>query len=252
MSGRHCVVTGARGIAAAVAAGLARRGARVFVIAEDAQQCADLSKDLGASSAGWVRADLREEVDAKRAFDKAVERLDGVDAVVAVVGGSGRRYGDGALHETSLEAWNETLRLNLTTTFLSAREALRVMRPNGGSLVLTTSVLAFSPSPQHFRTHAYAAAKAAIIGLTTSLAAAYANERITVNALAPGLINTPMAVRALGDPSIQSYLKTKQPLTGGGIEAYDVAEAACWLVEGRAVTGQIVVVDGGWTVSEPI
>jgi NAD(P)-dependent dehydrogenase (short-subunit alcohol dehydrogenase family) len=114
-------------------------------------------------------------------------------------------------------------------------------------------VLGYSPSPGFFTTHAYAAAKSAIIGFSKSLAAFYAKDNIRINVIAPALIDTPMAERAISNPEIQHFLKTKQPLDGGraGIPE-DVDGAAVFLLSGSArfITGQVLTVDGGWTVSE--
>jgi NAD(P)-dependent dehydrogenase (short-subunit alcohol dehydrogenase family) len=112
-------------------------------------------------------------------------------------------------------------------------------------------VLASSPSPPHFATHAYAAAKSAIAGLTTTLAACYAPDGIRVNAVAPGLVRTPMAARAAGDPVISDHARRKQPLAGGLLSAEQVARALCFLaVDADVVTGQVLDVDGGWSVTQ--
>ena len=79
------------------------------------------------------------------------------------------------------------------------------------------SVLGFSPSPKYFSTHAYAAAKAAIIGFSRSIAAYYAKDNIRINVIAPALVETPMAQRAANDEAILSFIKSKQPLDGGRI-----------------------------------
>jgi NAD(P)-dependent dehydrogenase (short-subunit alcohol dehydrogenase family) len=88
--------------------------------------------------------------------------------------------------------------------------------------------------------------------MTLSAAARYAPDHIRFNLLAPGLIDTPMAARAVNDPRIRNYLATKQPMAGGPLSADDVAEAALYLCEpgSRFVTGTELVVDGGWSISE--
>jgi NAD(P)-dependent dehydrogenase (short-subunit alcohol dehydrogenase family) len=121
----------------------------------------------------------------------------------------------------------------------------------GGSIVLVTSVLATSPVPDMFATHAYAAIKGAEIALTTSMASYYAPMHIRVNAIAPGLVDTPMARRAATDPDIVSFTGRKQPLVGGLLDAGDIASAGLFLLsdEARAITGQTIAVDGGWSVT---
>jgi NAD(P)-dependent dehydrogenase (short-subunit alcohol dehydrogenase family) len=247
--GRNIVLTGSSGIAAATARRLSREGHTVFVISRDAPECAQLVGTLGTRGAGWAAADLQNEDAAETAFAHAASALGRIDAVVAVAGGSARRFGDGWIHEMSLDAWNASLSLNLTTMFLTAREAIRHMRTAGGALVMTSSVLASSPQPESFTTHGYAAAKAAISGWTGSLAAAYAADGIRVNTVAPGLVRTPMAQRAAEDPDIVAFAARKQPLAGGLLTAEQVATGLAWFVTADTITGQVLAIDGGWTVT---
>src|SRR5205085_420848 len=143
----------------------------------------------------------------------------GFDGLYHVAGGSGRRMGDGPLHELTLEGWNKTIELNLTSLMLSSQAAvkkfLEMKKP--GTILNMGSVLGYSPSPVFFSTHAYTAAKSAIIGFTKSIAAYYAKDNIRVNVIAPAVVETPMAQRAANDDEILSFIKTKQPLDGGRI-----------------------------------
>ncbi|WP_157731947.1 SDR family NAD(P)-dependent oxidoreductase [Arthrobacter sp. YN] len=246
---RSVVITGASGIAAATARQLADAGDAVFVISRNPGSCAALVDSLGSEKAGWYAADLQDEEATVAAFNAAAKKLGRIDAVVAVAGGSARRFGDGWLHEMTLDAWNASINLNLTTIFLTAREAVRHMKGTGGSLVLTSSVLATSPQPDNFTTHGYAAAKASITGWTVPLAAAYAKDKVRVNCVAPGLVRTPMAARAAEDPEIVSFAERKQPVAPGMLTAEQIAEALCWFVHSDGVTGQVLAVDGGWAVT---
>ena len=249
LAGRRCVVTGATGMAGAAARRFAAEGAEVFVISIDAADHADPDNSAAA--------DLSDEAATVAAFATARARLGRLDALFAVAGGSGRRFGDGPLHEVSLAGWDTTMALNATTTFLAAREAMRWMvdQPpddddQRGSVVLMSSVTAFDPSPNWFATHAYAAAKAAVTGLMRTTAAYYADYGIRVNALAPATVDTPMAARAAADSATVDHLKRKQPFAGGLIDPDDVAGAALFLCsrESRMITGQTLAVDAGWSV----
>ena len=122
-----------------------------------------------------------------------------------------------------------------------------------GSILNMSSVLATSPSPAHFTTHAYATAKAAVNGFTKTIAAFYAPFDIRVNALAPALIQTPMSERAQQDMDIMAFVRRKQPLAGGRIgHSSDLIGLACYFMSDQScfTTGQIIAVDGGWSLSE--
>src|SRR5256712_4212222 len=166
----------------------------------------------------------------------------GFHGLYHVAGGSGRKRGDGPLHQISDEGWDFTLHLNLTSLFYSNRAAVRqfLKQKTGGSVLNMGSVLGFSPSPRYFATHAYAATKAGIIGLTKSAAACYAKQNIRFNVLAPALVATPMSRRAQGNEAILDFIATKQPLDGGRIgQASDVEAAGLYFLsdEWKLVTG---------------
>ena len=251
LAGKVCVVTGASGMAGDAARRFAEEGAAVWVIDRDGDRC----QTLGLP---YAVADLRDETATEAAFAAVRQAHGRVDALYAVAGASGRPLGDGPAHQLSLEAWEGTLALNATPAFLAAREALRIMldqEPGAaatrGSLVLMSSVLAAWPAPALFATHAYAAAKAATIGLVRAMAAYYGEHGIRVNALAPALVRTPMSARAAADPASVAFAERRQPLVGGFLDPAEVTQAAVYLCsdESRAVTGQVLAVDGGWTVT---
>lgn len=239
-------------MAADAARRFAEEGATVFVIGKVEEECQALGLPFAV-------ADLTIEKEAVSAFVAASRELGRLDAVFAVAGGSGRAAGDGPLDSLSLSAWDATLALNATTAFLTSREALRIMlhQPRDssglrGSLLLMTSVLAWSPAPAFFTTHAYATAKAAVAGLARALASYYAPAGIRVNAIAPGLVQTPMSARATADPQTMAFVASKQSLRGGILSVADVTELALELCSerSRAVTGQVIAVDGGWSASD--
>jgi NAD(P)-dependent dehydrogenase (short-subunit alcohol dehydrogenase family) len=123
----------------------------------------------------------------------------------------------------------------------------------GGSVLNMGSVLGFSPSPKHFSTHAYAAAKSAVIGFSKSIAAYYLKNNIRINVIAPSLVETPMAQRAASNPEISSFIKVKQPLDGGRIgQPEDLTGLAVYFMSdlSKFTTGQLIAVDGGWSISE--
>jgi len=202
-----------------------------------------------------IESDARAPDAASGAIATAQKTFGGFDGLYHVAGGSGRQWGDGPLHDATDEGWDETVRLNQTSVFYSNRAAVRAFRESesGGAVINVTSVLAYAPSPNHFNTHAYAASKAAIVGLTQSAAAYYAQDNIRFNAIAPGLTDTPMAKRARGDDAIQAFVRSKQPLDGGRMATpEDLDGIAVLLLSDAAkfITGQVIAVDGGWGLND--
>jgi len=245
------LITGSTGIAEATALKASQRGDSIFVISRNESHCLDLCARL--QDAGYYACDLTDERAVEDALTACFNRFGGIDAVFNVAGISGRSFGDGPLHECSPEGWTVTLDNNLKSMFLVCRGVLKYWLGTGreGTILNMSSVLAFSPQAQHFSTHAYAAAKGAIISMSCAMAAYYAPHKIRVNVIAPGLVRTPMSGRAQTNPDLMEFMAHKQPLSGGLLEADDVAQAALFLLgeKSRHVTGQVIAVDGGWTVS---
>jgi NAD(P)-dependent dehydrogenase (short-subunit alcohol dehydrogenase family) len=251
---RIVIIGGTTGIGLSAALAFIKEGAHVVCVGRDqldAQKAMEQFGNHGVSILG----DATDEKTAPLAITRCEEKFGGFDGLYHVAGGSGRKFGDGPLHELSLEGWNKTLELNLTSLMLSNRAAVQAFKKNNtsGSILNMASVLGYSPSPKHFVTHSYAAAKSAIIGFTKSIASYYAHADIRVNAIAPALVETPMAQRAVDDEVIQEYIKTKQPLDGGRIGLpSDLDGAAVYFMSNHSkfTTGQILSVDGGWHLSE--
>jgi meso-butanediol dehydrogenase/(S,S)-butanediol dehydrogenase/diacetyl reductase len=227
LSGKVAVVTGsAGGIGAAVATAFAEAGAEV------------------------VELD-REQADVTRSDDVAAffARLGRLDVLFNGAGISGRSLGDGPVDECPLEAWDAVLATNLTSVFLCSKYAIPLLRTaGGGAIVNLSSVMGMMAGDEDFTTHAYQVSKGGIITLTRAMAYHYGRDGIRVNAIAPGLIATPMSLRAQSDPGIVARLPDLHPLTGDFGRPEDVAGAALYLAAAPFVTGTVLTVDGGWSV----
>ena len=258
MLGRRCLIVGGTGgIGLATARRFLDEGATVVLSGLVSKDLSSLGlADRVSQSVG----DVSKSGEAARVVAEAIAFLGGrLDVLVHVAGISGRSLGDGPLHECSDAGWDRVLNVNAGGTFATNRAALRVMLTQDldseglrGSIVNVGSVLSESPSPILFGTVAYAASKGAVRSLTLASAARYAADGVRFNLVEPGLIDTPMAARAVSDPTIRAYLAEKQPIRGGPGSAEDVAEAILFLSESasRFLTGVVLNVDGGWSVSE--
>jgi len=248
------IVGGTSGLGLSAAKASIAQGASVVVVGRDAAKCQAAVSELGERSRA-VPGDAGAAETAEQAVHAAVTTFGDLHGLYHVAGGSGRAQGDGPLHEIVDEGWRYTLNLNLDALMYSNRAATNKLLElgHGGSILNMSSVLAFSPSPQYFATHAYAATKAAAIGLTKAAAAYYATQDIRFNAIAPALVDTPLAARAMGDDKIMQYIASKQPLDGGRVGVpQDLDDAVVFLLsdESRFVTGQVLAVDGGWSITD--
>lgn len=245
--GKKVIVTGSRGISAGLIRSLNQLNYEIYSLGGEEEDSHALRMEC-ANIVGFKTIDLRDEDQVESSFTEAINKLNGLDHVVSIVGGSGRSFGDGAIEEITKSAWDKTLELNLTTAFLTAKQAIKYLKVNGpGSLTLTSSALAISPSPEHFRSHAYAAAKGAINTLVRSLSSSYIDKGIRVNAVSPGLVATPMSARAAENPIISEFTTRKQPLIGQQLPVDNVVAGYIYLMENPAVTGQVLEIDGGWS-----
>jgi NAD(P)-dependent dehydrogenase (short-subunit alcohol dehydrogenase family) len=248
------VIGGTTGIGLAGARAFINAGARVVVVGRSKESLQDACNTSWEHCLG-LKGDATHPETAQKAIDLAINEWGSFDGLYHVAGGSGRKMGDGPLHEISDEGWHYTLDLNLASVFYSNRAAVRqfLKEGRGGVILNTGSALASSPSPHFFATHAYAAAKSALIGYTKSCAAYYAEKNIRFNLLVPALVDTPMSQRAMANDEIMAFIKTKQPLDGGRVGVpEDLDQAAVFFISdaSRFATGQVLAIDGGWSVSE--
>lgn len=248
------IIGGTTGLGFSAAKAFVREGAKVVAVGRKPESCLSAELALGKNCRA-IAADATNEITAKNAIEICISEFGSFDGLYHVAGGSGRKFGDGPLHLLTIEGWNKTFELNLTSLMLSNQAAVQKFLElrKAGTILNMGSVLGFSPSPKYFDTHAYAAAKSAVVGFTKSLAAYYASQNIRINLLAPALVETPMSERASKDETIMNFVKTKQPLDGGrNGRPEDLDGAAIFFMSdaSKFTTGQTLYVDGGWEVSE--
>jgi NAD(P)-dependent dehydrogenase (short-subunit alcohol dehydrogenase family) len=250
LSGHNIIIMGGTtGLGLSAAKKLVALGANIVITSRHQANVDAALAQLGPQAKGFAA-----DAATPDAAEHAVAMFQRLDALYHVAGGSGRSKGDGALHELTDDGIDYTLDLNLKSVMLSNRAAVRQFMKQGiGGVILNmASVLGWSPSPQYFASHAYAAAKAGIIGFSKSIAAYYAPHNIRVNVIAPALVETPMSKRATESDEIMTFIKTKQPLDGGRMGLAEDCDAAALMLlspDSKFITGQVLAVDGGWTVS---
>jgi NAD(P)-dependent dehydrogenase (short-subunit alcohol dehydrogenase family) len=187
---------------------------------------------------------------AEQAITVAKARLGSLAGVVHAVGMSGRALGDGPITTCTDEAWAEIHRVNHESVFRLLRAALPVLSEGGGgSIVVVGSALARTLDAD-FLTVAYASAKGALVPLVRSAAYSGAEIGVRVNLVSPGVVDTPMARRAIDSPEISRRLNALQRVSHGAQSAVSVARAVCWLLSDDAsdISGADLPADGGWTL----
>jgi len=244
---RTCLVTGAsRGIGAAVAARLADDGHRVALLGRDAGALEAVAATLPSPSV-VVPADVTDAEQVEAAFVRVEREWGPVEVLVSNAGGGGAA----PLAETTDELWARMIELNLTAPFRLLRRAVPGMVAGGwGRIVVVASVVAKRGEAQ---VAAYSAAKHGALGLVRAAAAELARTGVTVNAVCPGYVDTPMTdetVAAIAgrtgrsEDDARASLARRQPI-GRLIDPAEVAEAVRFCVVNAAVTGQGLNVDGG-------
>ncbi|MEM7384045.1 MAG: SDR family oxidoreductase [Verrucomicrobiota bacterium] len=255
MTGRVIlIIGGTSGLGLSAARCLVGAGAQVVVTGRSEEKVSAAIGTLGSESRGTA-GDASDSKAIDEAVALAVSAFGRLDGLYHVAGGSGRSRGDGILHDVTDEGIDYTIDLNLKSLIYSNRAAVQqfLQQGEGGTILNMGSVLGYSPSPDFFASHVYAATKSAAIGFTKSIASFYATQDIRANVLAPALVASPMSERAKTNEAIMDFVSRKQPLDGGRIgEPPDLDAAALFFLSpaSRFVTGQVLAVDGGWSVTE--
>jgi 3-oxoacyl-[acyl-carrier protein] reductase len=241
LTDRVALVTGAsQGIGESIARALAEAGAKVVLAARNQEKLAAVLAGIEAAGgqALAVGMDVADPAQVKAAFQQAIERFGRLDILVNNAGITR----DGLSMRMKIEDWDAVLRTNLTGAHLCAQQAIpSMLRQRWGRIINISSVVAQMGNPGQVN---YVAAKAGMIGLTKSLALELASRHITVNAVAPGFIETEMT-QALPEKAVEQ-LSSRIPLGRLGTPA-DVAGAVVFLSSEEAsyITGHVLSVNGG-------
>lgn len=231
----YAIFGGTGGIGRAVARRLIAGGHRVALIARRGEVLEAAASELGCR---WKAADAGDFEAAASALTACAAEMGGLDGVAHCVGSLLLK----PAHLTTRAEWDAVVTQNLTSAFSVLRGAVGVM-PQGGSVVFVSTAAAHVGLPSH---EAIAASKAGVEGLVRSAAATYGAKGVRVNAVAPGLVETPMTERITRNEASRKASEAMHALGRIG-KPEDIASAIAWLLapEQSWVTGQIIGVDGG-------
>jgi 2-deoxy-D-gluconate 3-dehydrogenase len=244
LKGKTALVTGGNGgIGLGMARGLAEAGAKVAIAGRDKGKNATAAKAFSGEIL-TIEADIREEASCKAMVDEAAGKLGRLDILVNNAGINIRKQPQ----EYSLSEWREVLDTNLTSAFVAAQAAYpHLKRAGGGKIVNIGSMMSIFGAAF---VAPYGASKGAIVQLTRSLACAWARDRIQVNAVLPGWIDTALTRRAREDVAgLHERVLARTPAGRWGVPG-DLAGIAIFLCSGASdfVTGTAIPVDGGYSV----
>jgi NAD(P)-dependent dehydrogenase (short-subunit alcohol dehydrogenase family) len=246
VAGRNILIAGAAGgLGAPLARALAQRGARLMLADMNLDGAEGLARELGVldGASHACRLDVTDEASCTAAIEQSVQRLGGLDVVINATG----IYRVAPAVDLSLKDWQLTIDANLTGAFLLARTAGRHMvARNHGRIVTIASVSSEVVNPDYA---AYAASKAGVAHLTRVLALEWARSGVTVNAIGPAVIPTPLSQAVVGDDSRRNAAIAKIPMGRLGTPE-DLVGAVVLLASdaGAFITGQTIYVDGGRTL----
>jgi 2-dehydro-3-deoxy-D-gluconate 5-dehydrogenase len=244
LAGRRALVSGAsRGIGRAIALEFARRGASVMGIARSEEGLNETAR-LAESSAGSVevhRADLRDADAITACVEHTANQLGGIDILV----NNAADDHDASIEDTDPSVWQRIIDLNLTSCWLMSRAASPHLADGGGKVINVASMLGLIAVRDN---SAYIAAKHGLIGVTRALALEWARRNVQVNAIAPGFVRTAMTANLHEDEGLLKWIRRNTP-QGRTAEPEEIAGPAVFLAARASdfVTGQVLVVDGGWT-----
>ncbi|MBS0624442.1 MAG: SDR family oxidoreductase [Verrucomicrobia bacterium] len=230
----HAVFGAGGGIGSVLSKRLTENGDKVYLLGRKEDRLRDLSDQI---SQPYMTVDATDEGQVSKVLGKISENEGRLDGVVSLVGSIFLK----PLELTTISEFEEVMRINIFSSFCILKQSLKFME--SGSIVFSSSTAALIGLKNH---ESISAAKAAVIGLVRSAAASYASKKIRINAVAPGLIKTPLSESITSNPAALKASTSFHPLGRIGTPE-DVAGAIFWLLSEQSdfVTGEVIPVDGG-------
>jgi len=244
LSGKVALVTGgSRGIGFATAKILSENGATVVITAKNQERLEKASSEIPNSMA--IVADIRNKDNVKNVVSKTIERFGKIDILVNNAGIFPKIK---ELHNIDEDEWNEVLDVNLTGQFRFTKETIPYLQKTSGSIINISSDAGLK-AYQGFNADAYSAAKAALILLTKCWALEYAKDKIRVNCICPGVVDTDMTKPFLKTQKDIEFMNNEHPIGRIG-QPEEVGKAVMYFASDDAswTTGAILSVDGGESI----
>jgi dihydroanticapsin dehydrogenase len=241
LAGKVALVTGSsRGIGKAIAALFAKEGASVIITGKDHARLQKTASEFG--NALSIPADIRKESEVQSVINKIIEKFDRLDILVNNAGVFPKVK---PLHEIPESEWNEVIDTNLTGQFRFTKAAIPHLQKNGGNIINIASNAGLK-AYENFSADAYSASKAALVLLTKTWAIEYAKDRIRVNCICPGVVETDMTREFLSTKALREIQNSQYPIGRFGT-VDDVARSALYFASDDSawVTGAVLALDGG-------
>ena len=244
LSGKVALVTGgSRGIGFATAKTLSENGATVVITSKDSERLQKAAQEI-PNSIG-IEADIKNGQQVKEIVAKTVEKFGKLDILVNNAGIFPKIK---KVHEIDEDEWNEVLDVNLTGQFRFTKEAIPYLQKTAGSIINISSDAGLK-AYQDFHADAYSATKAALIVLTKCWALEYADDKIRVNCICPGVVETDMTKPFMRTEKEREFVENDHPIGRIG-QPDEVAKAVLYFASDDAswITGSILTVDGGESI----